>query len=60
MRQWRRVLFTDESWLILFRPDGRRYVYRRRVERFADVCALGRDWYGVGQLWSGEDESLMG
>jgi hypothetical protein len=29
MRQWRRVFFTDESRFTLFRPDGRRRVYRR-------------------------------
>jgi hypothetical protein len=27
-------LFTDESRFTLFRPDGRRRVYRRRGERF--------------------------
>jgi hypothetical protein len=31
MRQWRRVFFTDESQFTLFRPDGRRRAYRRRL-----------------------------
>ena len=30
MRQWRRVFSTDESRFTLFRPNGRRRVYRRR------------------------------
>ena len=40
MRQWRRVFFTYESRFTLFRPDGRRRVYRRRGERFTDPCIL--------------------
>ena len=40
MRQWRWVLFTDESRFTLYRSDGRRRVYRRRGERYADACAL--------------------
>ena len=52
MRQWRRVLFTDESRFTLYRADGRRRVYRRRGERFADACVgIG---LGVAPLWSGE------
>ena len=55
MRQWRRVLFTDESRFTLYRADGRRCVYRRRGERFADACVVERDrfagWfrYGLGR-----------
>ena len=37
MRQWRRVFFTDQSRFTLFHQDGRRRVYRRRRERFADA-----------------------
>ena len=46
IRQWRRVFFTDESRFTLFRPDGRRRVYRRRKERFADAYVLERDMFG--------------
>ena len=54
MRQWRQVFSTDESRFTLFRPDGRRHVYRRRGERFGDACVLERDMFGVTRLWSGE------
>ena len=54
MRQWRRVFFTDESRFTLFRADGRRRLYRRRGERFADACVFERDRYGEGRLWYGE------
>ena len=50
MRQWRRVFSTDESRFTLFRPDGRRRVYRRRGERFGDTCVLERDRFGVARL----------
>jgi hypothetical protein len=60
MRQWRRVLFTDESRLTHFRPDGRSFVYRRRGERFADACVLERDRFGGGSLmvWGGISQGL--
>ena len=54
VRQWRRVFFTDESRFTLFRADGRRRLYRRRGERFADACVFERDRYGEGRLWYGE------
>ena len=55
MRQWRRVFFTDESRFTLFRADGRRRLYRRRGERFADACVFERDRYGGGSImvWGG-------
>ena len=55
MRQWRRVLFTNESRFTLYRADGRRHVYRRRGERFADACVVERDWFGGGSImvWGG-------
>ena len=55
MRQWRRVLFTDESRFTLYRADGRRRVYRRRGERFADACVVERDRFGGGfvMVWGG-------
>ena len=55
MRQWRRVLFTDESRFTLYRADGRRRVYRRRGERFADACVVERDRFvgGSVMIWGG-------
>jgi len=55
MRQWRRVLFTDESRFTLFRPDGRQRVYRRQGERFVDACVVERDRFGGGSImiWGG-------
>ena len=50
-----RVLFTDESRFTLYRTDGRRRVYRRRGERFADACVVERDrfWGGSVMVWGG-------
>ena len=55
MRQWRRVLFTDESRFTLCRADGRRRVYPRRGERFADACVVERDrfWGDSVLVWGG-------
>ena len=50
MWQWRRVLFTDESRFTLYRADGRRRVYGRRGERFADACVVERDRFGGGSV----------
>jgi hypothetical protein len=60
MRQWRRVFFTDESRFTLFRPDGRRRVYRSRGEHFADVCVLERDRFKGGSVmvWGGISHGL--
>ena len=55
MRQWRRVFFTDESRFTLFRADGRRRLYRRRVGtvwrrlRFREGQIRGRVGYGMGR-----------
>ena len=51
----RRVFFTDECRFTLFRADGRRRLYRRRGERFADACIFERDRYGGGSVmvWGG-------
>jgi transposase len=35
-RQWRNILFTDESRYCLHHPDGRIRVWRRRNQRYAD------------------------
>jgi transposase len=55
MRQWRLVFFTDESRFTLFRPDGRRRVYRCRGEHFAEACVLERDrfWGCSVMVWGG-------
>ena len=42
-----RVLFTDESRFTLYRADGRRRVYRRRGERFADGGGSVMVWGGI-------------
>ena len=34
----------------LYRADGRRRVYRRRGERFADACVVERDRFGGGSV----------
>ena len=57
MRQWRRVLFTDESRFTIAQmvADGRRRVYRRREERFANACVVERDRFRGGSVmvWGG-------
>jgi hypothetical protein len=55
MRQWRNVLFTDQSRFTLQRADGRKRVYRRCEERYADVCMVERDRFGGGSVmvWGG-------
>lgn len=54
-RQWRRVLFTDESRFSLDHNDGRCRVWRRPGERFADPCIAEHDHYGGGSImvWGG-------
>ena len=59
MRQWRRVFFTDGSRFTLFRADGRRRLYRRRGERFADACVFERDRYWGRRLWYGEGYCMV-
>ena len=50
MRQWKQVLFTDESQFILFRRAGLSSIYRRRGEPFTDACVIERDWFGYGSV----------
>ena len=50
LRQWRRVFYTGESRFTLFRADGRRRLYRRRGERFADAYVFERERYGHRSL----------
>ena len=52
---WQAVLFTDESRFNLFRADGRRRVYPRRNERYADCFVIERDPFSGGSVmvWGG-------
>ena len=54
-RNWGRILFTDESRFCLSHGDGRIRVWRRRGERYADVCVTQQDRWGGGSLmiWGG-------
>ena len=54
-QQWTRVLFSDESRFNLSHHDGRIRVFRRRGERFADNCLIGRDRFGGWSVmvWGG-------
>ena len=54
-QQWARVLFSDESRFNLSHHDVRIRVFRRRGERFADNCLIGRDRFGGGSVmvWDG-------
>lgn len=54
-RQWQHVLFTDESRYCTSHADGRLRVWRRRGERYADVCMLEKIVHGGPSImiWSG-------
>jgi transposase len=55
-QDWQKVLFTDELRFCLTRGDGRICIYRRRNERYTDVCTLDRDRFGGGgsvMVWGG-------
>ena len=55
LRQWNRVLFTDESRFVLNRADGLERVYRRRGERYVNNCVMEADRFGGGSVmvWGG-------
>lgn len=54
-RQWRTVLFTDESRYCISTADGRTRIWRRRGERYADQCVMERDAWGGASImvWGG-------
>ena len=47
-RNWRDVVFSDESKFNLSHADGRLRIYRRRHERFAANCVIQHDRFGGG------------
>lgn len=55
LEQWNNVLFTDESRFCLHSPDGRKRVWRRNGERFAECTFSSRLSYGGGSVmvWAG-------
>ena len=54
-QRWENVLFTDESKFNLSYSDGRRRVFRRTGERFAQCCVVEVNRFGGGGLmiWAG-------
>lgn len=54
-RQWRQVLFTDESRFCLFTNDRRVRVWRRRNERFDRACVATVRAFNGGSImvWAG-------
>lgn len=61
--QWKNVMFTDETRIVLWKPDGRNHVYRRIGERYSN-CALtpnvsfggGGIMFWAGISWEGRTE----
>lgn len=45
-RQWRTVIFSDESRYCISGADGRARVWRRSGERFDDECVMERNAWG--------------
>ena len=46
LQQWDSVVFSDESRFCVRHMDGRRRVYRRPGERYADCCVYETDRWG--------------
>lgn len=55
VRNWQRVMFSDESRFSLMHPDGRARVYRREGERLRPNCIQEYQQFGGGSLmvWGG-------
>lgn len=55
LRDWRNVMFTDESRFCLYKHDGRARVYRRQGERNAPNCVAEVQAHGGGSVmvWGG-------
>jgi len=53
--RWNRVLFADESRFCVSVANGRRRVWRRRGERYADCCVLEHNRFGGANVmvWAG-------
>ena len=49
-RNWRNVVFSDESRFNLFNADGRRRVFRRCNERYSNTCIVEHERYGGGSV----------
>ena len=58
-RNWRTVLCSDETGFTLKFVDGRIRVWRRPVERFAEVCVMSVDRFGSGSfmVWRGAHDA---
>ena len=54
-RQWRNVIFSDESRYCISTTDGRTRVWRRQGERYNDNCVMETDpWGGPSiMVWGG-------
>lgn len=54
-RDWRRVLFSDESRFSLRSPDGRHRVWRRQGERYSSDTVVQHEnfWGGSVMVWAG-------
>ena len=59
-RNWRDVVFSDESRFNLLSADGRVRVYLRQHERYAQNCVLQRDRFGGGgvMVWGAINHSF--
>ena len=53
--QWRTVLFSNESHIMLFRVDGRSRIYWHHNEHNTDNCVLEHDFFGGSgaMVWAG-------
>lgn len=55
IEHWKNILFTDETRIQLWKPDGRNHVYRRVGERYATCNLIQSVSFGGGgiMLWGG-------